>query len=76
MSNRSLLELNHDAYPHTEAAQMVWLRDVLDYIRSGDPSKLPHGVTWFGTRHHSDPCLAGKPPRGWNNRAPLSPEKP
>jgi hypothetical protein len=66
MSNRTMLELNHDCCPR-EDELLEWARALRLYMRSGDPEKLPDGVTWFGMRHHSDPCPLGEPPRGWDN---------
>lgn len=68
MSNRTMLEINHDTTPHTEAEKDRWLRGMLHYLSSGDPESLPDGVTWFGMRHHSNECPMGEPPLGWNNR--------
>jgi len=69
MSNRSMLEINHDYYPHSEMEQQAFLQNLLCYLRSGNPRNLPTGVTWFGMRHHSDKCPLGEPPRGWHNEA-------
>lgn len=73
MSNRTMLEINHDRYPHGPEEEQRWLRDMLAYLRSGDPTTLPRGVTWFGMRHHSEPCPLPKPPRGWDNNEPPAP---
>ncbi len=67
MSNRTMVEINHDYYPHGELEEMAWLVNMLAYLRSGNPRNLPDGVTWFGMRHHSEPCPLGAPPRGWQN---------
>ncbi len=73
MSNRSILEFNHDYSPSDEAAA-AWASEIRRYLRSGDPAILPDGVTYFGMRHHSDPCPLGDPPRGWHNDKPQSHE--
>jgi len=62
-----MLEINHDTTPFTEDEKEEWLRKMLNYLSSGDPTTLPDGVTWFGKRHHSEECPLGTPPRGWNN---------
>lgn len=54
MSHRSLVELNHDFFPN-DTLLPVWAEQMQTYIRSGDPADLPYGVTFKGTRHHSDP---------------------
>jgi hypothetical protein len=68
MSNRSMLEFNHDLTPGrlTDEARQEWLASMLSYFSSGDPKYLPEGVTWFGMRHHTQDCPL-VPPRGWNN---------
>ena len=68
MSNRTMLEFNHDYCPHTEKQKEEFLQGLLFYLGSGDPEDLPKGVTWFGMRHHSSECPMGAPPRGWSNR--------
>lgn len=68
MSNRSLLEINHDTTPHNDDEILKWGKAMVQYLSSGDPRRLPNGVTWFGMRHHSEDCPLGEPPRGWNNR--------
>jgi hypothetical protein len=66
MSNRTMLEFNHDFCPRS-GEEMVFIRGLIEYLRSGDPEFLPPGVTYFGRRHHSDPLPLGEPPRGWDN---------
>lgn len=67
MSNRAMVEINHDRTPHDDESLLKWAREFQYYLSSGDPALLPYGVTWFGTRHHSNECPMGKPPKGWNN---------
>jgi hypothetical protein len=67
MSNRSMLEFNHDYWPN-DAELLDWAKQIQHYLNSGDPKLLPRGVTWFGMRHHSERCPMGAPPRGWDNR--------
>ena len=67
MSNRSMLEFNHDYVPDTEAEKKEWLEMLLNYMASGSKSDLPYGVTFFYSRHHTDPCPLGNPPNGWQN---------
>lgn len=69
MSNRTMLEFNHDFAP-TKAHIETWGMCIAEYLRSGDPSSLPSGVTFFGMRHHTQPCPMGDPPRGWRNDEP------
>ena len=64
MSQRSMVEINHDI---AEFDNPNWTRQFGFYIKSGDPTDLPPGVTYFNRRHHSVPCLLGDPPRGWSN---------
>lgn len=70
MSNRTMLEINHDYYPHTPAEERAWLVNMLAYLRSGNHRNLPDGVTFFNRRHHSEPCPLGRPPFGWHNEKP------
>lgn len=67
MSNRSMLEINHDHTPYKEEDKKIWLEKMMAYLACGNPKILPEGVTWFGMRHHSEPCPMGKPPKGWEN---------
>ena len=67
MSNRTMLEINHDTTPSTYEEKTKWVYAMVAYLSSGDPKRLPRGVTWFGMRHHSEDCPMGDPPRGWNN---------
>ena len=69
MSNRTMLEINHDYYPGTHAEEQAWLVNMLAYLRSGNPRMLPSGVTFFNMRHHSEDCPLGNPPLGWHNEA-------
>lgn len=58
MSNRSLVELNHDYCPPygDDAALLRWARAMAVYMGSADPDDLPAGVTRKHYRHHSEPC--------------------
>lgn len=53
MSNRTLVELNHDFCP--DAGDVGWLIAIISYMRAGDKNELPPGVTFKHMRHHSDP---------------------
>ncbi len=75
MSNRTMLEFNHDFAP-TKAHIETWGMCIAEYLRSGDPSSLPSGVTFFGMRHHTQPCPMGDPPRGWRNDEPQTEKAP
>ena len=55
MSNRTLIELNHDYCPIDIACE-GWGRAIQNYMTSGDPAHLPEGVTFKNIRHHSTPC--------------------
>jgi hypothetical protein len=70
MSNRTMVEINHDYYPGSKGEEDAWLINMLAYLRSGNPRNLPDGVTFFNLRHHSERCPLGEPPFGWNNEKP------
>lgn len=55
MSNRTLVELNHDYCPPNDVKLWEWAKDMRAYLSSGDPADLPKGVTFKHIRHHSDP---------------------
>ena len=56
MSNRSLLEFNHDHAPaRTDDELLRWGRQIRNYLGNGDPQELPPGVTFRHMRHHSEP---------------------
>jgi hypothetical protein len=54
MSNRTLVELNHDYCPKDQELK-AWAYDVQMYMRSGTKQYLPVGVTFKHMRHHSEP---------------------
>lgn len=54
MSNRTLLEINHDYCP-ADADLSQWAERIVSYMRSGNADDLPDGVTCKQMRHHSDP---------------------
>ena len=57
MSQRSLIEINHDCCPpRDDGALLKWAKEMRLYITSGDKNELPDGVTLFWRRHHADPC--------------------
>jgi len=66
VSNRSLVELNHDYCPPlNNVALLAWAHAMRTYIGSGDQADLPDGVTFVDRRHHSVPMptvadLAGR----------------
>ena len=64
MSQRSLVEINHDI---AEFDNPAWVKQFDLYIGSGSAKDLPPGVTYFYRRHHSDDCPMGDPPFGWSN---------
>lgn len=59
MSNRSLLEFNHDYFDRIRdnpEAFVAWLKAFLNNADSDSAERLKtFGVTWHGTRHHSEP---------------------
>ncbi len=56
MSNRTLVELNHDYCPPSNDVELLkWARKMRNYITSGDKDELPKGVTFKHIRHHSYP---------------------
>ena len=63
MSNRTLVELNHDLCPgiHDPDGMLKWVLSMAAYMRNADKSLLPQGVTFKHMRHHSDPDpMAGR----------------
>jgi hypothetical protein len=61
MSNRSLVELNHDFGPGEDDAD--WARSIRRFLRASDKDELPQGVTFLWQRHHTDPCPVRERPR-------------
>jgi hypothetical protein len=55
MSNRTLVELNHDYCPHGPTEEHDYGRALASYMRGADPAFLPPGVIRKHYRHHSDP---------------------
>jgi hypothetical protein len=55
MSNRTLVELNHDFCPHGDEELMRWAVAMRTYMTSADKKFLPDGVTFKHFRHHSEP---------------------
>ena len=61
MSNRTLIELNHDYCPRNASEAKDFGLALQMFMRSGDKAMLPRGVTFKHSRHHSDPDpMAGK----------------
>lgn len=56
MSNRSLVELNHDYCPSDDAECLALGQALQAYMRAADPDELPVGVVRKHYRHHSEPC--------------------
>ena len=56
MSNRTIVELNHDYSPGCKfhGSEEEWLKKMMAYYRSGRKEDLPQGVTFKHFRHHSD----------------------
>lgn len=55
MSNRSLIEINHDYCPRDDAACLELGRALQAYMRAADVRELPAGVVRKHYRHHSEP---------------------
>ncbi len=54
MSNRTIVELNHDFSPRANLHDLLaWALRMQLYMRSADPAMLPNGVTFLHYRHHS-----------------------
>jgi hypothetical protein len=53
MSNRSLLEFNHDFCPHTDEECLAFGRAIATYLSAADERELPKGVVFKYLRHHS-----------------------
>lgn len=62
MSNRTIVELNHDLCPRADDRSLLeWARAMRLYMRSAEKACLPPGVTFKHMRHHSDlDPMAGK----------------
>ena len=56
MSNRTLVEINHDYCPRDEAECLALGRALQAYIRAANREQLPQGVELKHYRHHSEPC--------------------
>ncbi len=55
MSQRSLIEFNHDFSPRgDDAALLAWANAMLIYLASGDPRHLPAGAVLLARRHHTE----------------------
>jgi hypothetical protein len=59
MSNRSLVEINHDLSYAIERDPHGFTEALVRYLRSGSKEqietlRLDYGVTVFGMRHHSE----------------------
>jgi hypothetical protein len=62
MSQRSLIEINHDLSPQEdEESLLAFARSILLYIYSGDKGCLPDCMELKWRRHHSDPCPFDNP---------------
>jgi hypothetical protein len=58
MSNRTLIEINHDYLPrHGDEEELLnFAKSIRSALASTQGEKLPRGVTWVHQRHHTDPC--------------------
>ncbi len=64
MSNRTIIELNHDRCPHDNDEELLaWARSMRYYMGNADESYLPDGVTFLHYRHHSQNCPLPIPPQ-------------
>jgi hypothetical protein len=66
MSNRTLIELNHDYCPNTAEELEIWATEMQRFMRSGDKNCLPKGVTFMHMRHHSEPGFLASAINGEN----------
>jgi hypothetical protein len=56
MSNRSLVELNHDyCPPHDDTKLLAWAKAMQSYMRNADVRELPPGVV---RKHYRAPQVA------------------
>lgn len=55
MSNRTLIEINHDYCPSSDKAEAALGEALANYMRCADKILLPPGVTFKHIRHHSEP---------------------
>jgi hypothetical protein len=53
MSQRSLLEFNHDYCPLSDDECLAFGRALAAYMRAADERELPKGVVFKYLRHHS-----------------------
>jgi hypothetical protein len=58
MSNRSLIEFNHDYCPKDEEL-LEWAKKIQTYLHSGDERELPRGLCLLEMRHHSELMQVG-----------------
>lgn len=64
MSNRTIVELNHDYCPRgDDASLLAWAKAMRFYMGGADQSMLPDGVTFLHYRHHSEDCPLPVPPQ-------------
>jgi hypothetical protein len=69
MSNRTIVELNHDYSPRNNVRDLlVWALQMRAYMGSADPDTLPNGVAFLHFRHHSEPCPLPRQPRDGHGR--------
>ena len=55
MSNRTLIELNHDYCPRNDADALELGRALMAYMRNANADELPQGVKFRHFRHHTAP---------------------
>lgn len=58
MSNRTLIEINHDQSGMIEKYPLPFIEVMISFLRSNSPRNAAaleqYGIKVFGTRHHSD----------------------
>ena len=70
MSNRSLIEFNHDLCPQDNDKTLLrWVKCIRNYLTSGNPLTLPYGAKFIAMRHHSEPEFLAAPQTQWMERA-------
>lgn len=66
MSNRTLIEINHDNCHDIVRGQEAFMQAIIEMMRGGGSPRVVEqlerfGVTHVGQRHHSDRCSVSYP---------------
>lgn len=65
LSNRTLIELNHDYCPKNERAAEIFGLKMQMFMMTGEESDLPQGAKLISWRHHSENFVIGKTVEGF-----------